>query len=128
MKPLMNLTKPKWLIWGRGKGRSFFPSASSYIYQYVKRLSLFLPLCSALLPAFALAEKTELIAADLLPSTELLEFIAEFDELDDEAFNLVVSRGIIDAEVENKHLAEPKEKPPVRIHLQTEGDSDDAQK
>lgn len=35
---------------------------------------------------------------EVLPSEALLEFLAEFDNIDDETFNLLVNRGKIDAQ------------------------------
>ncbi len=48
--------------------------------------------------------KTKEVAAteDLLPSAELLEFLAEFDDVNDETFGLIVTRALKDVDSERE--------------------------
>lgn len=45
----------------------------------------------------------------LLPSEELLEFLIEFEKVDDETFHLLVQRGINDVEKTQKNTSNPPE-------------------
>ncbi|WP_075186399.1 hypothetical protein [Teredinibacter haidensis] len=56
----------------------------------------------------------------LLPSEELLLFIAEFNEVDDETFNLLMERGKQDAR--QQKAASAKEQPEVEATKGTEHD------